>query len=59
MKSDYRKMIDEMLSKIKSEKKLKKIFEYTQAIKNHKALVAILKFIKLMYKNTAVLHGKM
>lgn len=25
MKSDYRKMIDEMLSKIKSEKKLKKI----------------------------------
>ena len=29
------------------------IREYTQAIKNHKALVAILKFIELMYKNTA------
>lgn len=29
------------------------IREYTQGIKNHKALVAILKFIKLMYKNTA------
>lgn len=28
MKSDYRKMIDEMLSKIKSEKKLKKIFDH-------------------------------
>ena len=28
MKSDYRKMIDEMISKIKSEKKLKKIFDY-------------------------------
>lgn len=28
MKSGYRKMIDEMLSKIKSEKKLKKIFDY-------------------------------
>lgn len=26
------------------------IIEYTQAIENHKALVAILKFIKLMYK---------
>ncbi len=28
MKSDYRKMIDEMLLKIKSEKTLKKIFDY-------------------------------
>ena len=35
------------------------IIEYTQAIENHKALVAILKFIKLMYKNTAGPHGKM
>ena len=35
------------------------IIEYTQAIKNHKALAAILKFIKLMHKNTAVPHGKM
>lgn len=35
------------------------IIEYAQAIKNHKALVAILKFIKLMYKNTTVPNGKM
>jgi len=35
------------------------IIEYTQAIENHKALAAILKFIKLMYKNTAVPHGEM
>ena len=34
------------------------IIEYAQAIKNHKALVTILKFIKL-YKNTAAPHGKM
>lgn len=34
------------------------IIEYAQAIENHKALAAILKFIKLMYKNTAVPHGK-
>lgn len=30
------------------------IIEYTQAIENHKALVAILKFIKLMYKTQQV-----
>ena len=35
------------------------IIEYAQAIKKHKALVTILKFIKLVYKNTAAPHGKM
>lgn len=45
---------NERVCKMKSDIVIRnEIIEYTQAIKNHKALVAILKFIKLMYKNTA------
>lgn len=51
---------NERVCKMKSDIAIRnEIIEYTQAIENHKALAAILKFIKLMYKNTAVPHGEM